>query len=340
MRRRWTGLLAPVVAVACAFGAVGFPSDQVALGTSPAVPPLPAATLAAVRAGIDPASAVAAPSGPVRFPTTDSDLTWRSRQVTVAYRGRHRQYLLIRPAAVTHRVLPMVVELAGAYVTDTREAQRADFAAITGPAVLVYPQDLGPGRRKNWDAGACCGTAAATHLDDAGFIAAVVRRVHATVPHERHAPVYLAGYSNGGKMALRMVCVDPGLFRAVAVYGAVESLVCDGNRPPPMSVLEMVGTADGWTALGPDATPVVQGGFREPSVVEEVGFYVRADRCGPAVTEGRAGPVAEVRWVDCAGGRRAGVAVWNDQDHGWPQEGGRRPSAQQVAWDFFRALGA
>lgn len=327
-----------VVVVCLAAGGV-LAGRELASGSSPPAPPLPAATAAFVRHAVDPV-ATAPPVGRVRFPTTRSGLTWQRRQITLSVGGRRRSSLLLTPAAGVRRRLPIVVELAGAYVTAAEEAARADYAAVTGPAVLVYPQDIGPGREDNWDAGACCGMAAAKHVDDVGFIAAVIRRVRSSVPHEGDAPVYLSGYSNGGKMALRMACTDPGLFRAVAVYGAVESLICHGDRPPPMSVLEMVGTDDPWTALDAASPPVTQRGFPEPTVAQEAGFYVRADHCAHHVAEGSAGPVTELRWVDCAGARQVGVAVWNDQNHGWPQKDGSEPSAQQVAWDFFRSLGA
>jgi poly(3-hydroxybutyrate) depolymerase len=83
----------------------------------------------------------------------------------------------------------------------------------------------------------------------------------------------------------------------------------------------------------------VEAGFVEPSVVAAVGYYVRADHCGTTTKVAVAGSVTETIWA-CPGGLQVGIAVYQGQDHAWPQSDGATPSAQQVLWDFLAAHGA
>jgi polyhydroxybutyrate depolymerase len=58
--------------------------------------------------------------------------------------------------------------------------------------------------------------------------------------------IYLAGYSNGSFMALRMICADAGLFAAAALLasGMPDGLGADCHPARPIAVLMINGTAD------------------------------------------------------------------------------------------------
>lgn len=337
-RRR--ALLAAFVPL-CALAAV-LAGWQAARGQLPSRP-ISSRKAAAIRHGVDRAAGRRTDRGPVavrhRLPVTEAHHVWRYRQVPLRYDGRARRYLVITPLGV-HRRLPVLVELQGCCGEDVAEAHRSAFQRIAAPpAVLVYPQASGPGHEQHWDAGHCCGPAAADHVDDVGFIAAVIARVQRSVPEAAPGKVFLAGYSNGAKMAFRLACTHPGLFAAVAVYAGVGTTTCHRNRPPPLPLLASVGTADAEVRLGPAGAPIVQDGHRQPSVVQEVGFYLRSDACHsrPVVTV--AGSLTETLW-SCAHGRRVALGVYQGQGHAWVQEHGRTPSVEQVLWDFLAAFGA
>jgi polyhydroxybutyrate depolymerase len=348
-RRHWTIVLG--VVTVCLLAAAVLTTRQVTAEHDAVRKPVSAARLARIRDSAARAVAAAAPGTPgagspgagskaastagLTIRGTRTRVAMRSRNVTIDVGGLTRSYLLYSPARDPYgRTLPVLVELSGSAVSNAMEAARADFQQITGPAVVVYPQDY----QLNWDAGACCGVAAAKQINDVAFVAAVISQVEDTVPHASKGPVYLAGYSNGGKMALRVACADPSLVAAVAVYGAVESLDCAG--PPAASLLELAGTADPELTVGPSGTPTEQNGFTEPTVTAEVESYLAADHCSAASRSVTVGSVSETRWSDCPDGRQDGLVLFSGQTHTWPETTATTPSAQQVMWDYFVSLGA
>jgi polyhydroxybutyrate depolymerase len=289
-------------------------------------------TTAAPSTTVAPAPTTTSTTVPLSIPTTNSTVKWTSQTVKLAYGGLSRSYLLIRPATTSTSPLPVVVELSGSVVSASYEAGRNNFRQVAGPAILVYPQTV----EENWDAGACCGHPATDHLDDSGFIATVVRQVLADQPDATHGPVYLSGYSNGAKMAMVFACDHPDLVKAIAIFGATRTAPCAG--PPPVSILEMVGTAD--SEISMSGPPVVQNGFTEPTVSQVISSYLSVDGCQATRSTATAGAVGETLWSYCAGGRAVGVALFKGMNHDWPGGSGPTPSGQQVMWDFFALFGA
>ena len=305
--------------IAYAAGRAAAPSTPTSTST-PAPAPATAAPAAASSAGLS-------------IPTTASKVRWVEHKVILTYQGLTRGYLLFRPAQVSATPLPVVVELAGCCVNAGVEANRANFRAVAGPAILVYPEYY----KENWNAGACCGPPATAGIDDVGFVTTVIDRVKADQPDASQGPVYLAGYSNGGKLAMELACREPTVFSAVAVYGATRTSNCNG--PPPESVLVMAGTADPEVAIGP-GPPVVQNGYTEPTVNQLVTSYLTADGCTNSRQTVTAGTALMGRWADCSAGRQVGEVLYRGQTHNWPETSGASPSGQQVMWDFFVDMGA
>lgn len=258
-------------------------------------------------------------------------VAWVEQSHSLSYGGRTRSYIVFRPAGAADTDLPVVVALAGCCESAQYEASRMDFRELGHPAILVYPQYIDG----HWDAGACCGSAASDGIDDVGFIDAVINQVKAVQPGASPGPVYLAGYSNGGKMALRLACTHPARFAAVAVFGATETWPCTG--PPALSVLEMAGTSDPEVAL--TGKPVVQDGYTEPTVAAVVSSFRTADGCSPSSSTTISGSLSEHRW-SCAAGRRVALAVYQGVTHTWPQATATTPSGQNVMWTFFTSVGA
>lgn len=304
-------------------------------GTAPTRAAAPSRSSSPTTARPTPTTVPRAASGPppLVIGTTTSNVNWVQVTVHLTYGGLVRDYLMIRPSSVSSQPVPVLLALEGSAVNPTYEATRMAFTQVASPAIIVFPDPY----QGYWDAGACCGQSAADHVDDVGFIAAVIADVQATQPDARPGPVYMAGYSNGGKMAMMFTCQRPTLVQAVSVYGATRTSDCGG--PPPASVLEVVGTADGETAIGP-GHPVTQNGYTEPTVSQIVSSYMVADGCSQDHRAGMAGSVGETLWDQCAAGRQVGVAIYNGYNHGWPETSGATPSAQQVMWDYFVGLGA
>jgi polyhydroxybutyrate depolymerase len=257
---------------------------------------------------------------------------WTSTTVPITVGGLARSYLLIRPQTTSTTPLPVLMELQGCCTTPTVEAQRSSFIDVTGPAILIYPA----GYQQSWNAGFCCRQAQADDVDDVAFLTSVVNQVLTDQPDAATGQVYLAGYSNGGRMALRMACAAPQLFTAVASYGAVNAAPCPD--PAPVSLLEAAGTADPELTLGPGGAPRSVNGYTEPTVQEQVDQYRRADSCGTNPATRTQGNLISTTWTGCRSGNTVQLSLYQGGNHGWPQAGGGTPSAAQVMWSFFQTV--
>lgn len=94
------------------------------------------------------------------------------------------------------------------------QADRAGFLA-------VYPDGGG-----SWNAGLCCGAAMRADRDDVAWLARVVQAVKLWYRLQR---VYVAGYSNGGMMAERLVADRPWLATRIAVAAGAPEMLTPGR---------------------------------------------------------------------------------------------------------------
>ncbi len=248
--------------------------------------------------------------------------------------GLRRAYLLLRPVGSTQR-LPLVVLLHGRGLTPTAMVTLSGLSPLVadGRAILAVPAGLD----RSWNAGAdCCGTAGRSRPDDPAFVRSVVTAVLYGEPVDAHR-VFLVGYSNGGKLALRMACEDPSAFAGVATYGAVPLVPCARGRP--VSVLLAAGTAD--QVLPYDGALLA----RPPlmSMAAAVTLWRERDGCPvrPATTR-RVGPVEIMIWHECRDRAAVAAVTYHDAPHSWPAPP-RVPaaaSAATVIWNFFAGLPA
>src|SRR4051812_21652933 len=152
-----------------------------------------------------------------------------SATIATPYGGQVRTvnvYVAARVPAETP--VPLLIVLHGLYNDPgTAEADSGlDRVADTQDVALAYPE----GFQGSWNAGNCCGTAHAQRIDDVGFLVHVIHLVQELRPIDLDR-VYLAGFSNGGMMALKAGCDRPHIFAgAVSVAGSLQAS-CPGRRP-------------------------------------------------------------------------------------------------------------
>ncbi len=117
----------------------------------------------------------------------------------------------------------------------------ADAATSTGFDALAdrdgvyvaYPV----GVRRSFNAGLCCGVAAALEVDDVAFLRDLVADLRA----RGVGRVSVVGFSNGGMMAYRFACAAPSLVDTVGVMsGTLEVPRCAG----PVRALHLHGDRD------------------------------------------------------------------------------------------------
>jgi poly(3-hydroxybutyrate) depolymerase len=149
--------------------------------------------------------------------------------IATAYAGQVRTFnFYVAPRVPTRAPVPLLIVLHGLYLDPaTAEASSGlDGVADSQDVALAYPS----GVQGSWNAGACCGDSHAQRVDDVGFLVQIVQLVAQIRPIDLDR-VYLAGFSNGGMMALKAACDRPDVFAAaVSVSGTLQA-PCIGRRP-------------------------------------------------------------------------------------------------------------
>ncbi|TVT38053.1 hypothetical protein FNH05_24640 [Amycolatopsis rhizosphaerae] len=308
LRRFWPLLGVLVFAVGCA-GPVTTGRVRPVAGSSPSG--APAAT--AVTGRETPATAV-------------------YRELTVS--GMSRGYWAIGPAT-RKPGLPLLVVLHGRGTTAQQESVRSGFLgyARRGLADLVYPVGVG----ESWNAGGgCCGRAGKQDVPDLAFLTEAVRDAAKYFESDSRR-IYLVGYSNGAKLAFAEVCAQPGIFAAMATYGAVPLTGCAAAKPLP--ALLGAGSED----------PLVRTEHNAPSAAaalrDAVAHWRAVNGCdGPGATTAR-GPLELTGWTGCRTGADVTAALWTGLTHRWPAAApatapfttavGPEAAAATVMWDFL-----
>jgi polyhydroxybutyrate depolymerase len=142
---------------------------------------------------------------------------------------------------------------------------RMDQAADRDGYIAVYPNGSSgfQGRFLTWNAGNCCGPAAALQIDDVGFALAVLDDVAARASVDR-ARVYAAGLSNGSMMAYRLAAEASERIAAVAGVAGTMSLASFApKRPVPVMHIHSM----------QDHIARYEGGFGPPSTIADTRMF-------------------------------------------------------------------
>ncbi len=265
-----------------------------------------------------------------------------------------REYILKKPKGNSVELKPLVVVLHG--YTDTprqiefytgwsRLADQDDF-------FVVYPKGTqDPNVKKlSWNAGSCCNPAVATTTPDVEFLAQLIEQVSNDLPIDT-SKVYLTGFSNGGKMAMRLAAERPELVAAVGTMGSAGGGSVNFDQPDfmiapsaPVNVVLLHGELD-------DVVPI-DGGYNQArdarfiSLTETSRLWAEVNGCddldNPRVvldTHLQQHLSYECRQADLEVHRLKTVGhIWS----GWIIDTLKRPwapqvDATQVLWEFFNA---
>jgi polyhydroxybutyrate depolymerase len=187
-----------------------------------------------------------------------------------------------------------------------------------GHAIVVYPE----GHDLSWNAGSCCGPAQAARMDDVSFLRALVHHVVATEPGADPHTVLLVGYSNGGRMAFRLACADPGAFSAVTAVEAAPVWSCP-SLDSPVSLLSIIATGD----------PIVS----KPALDDAMRAWSSLDGCRPVPSTVVTRGMTVRRWTGCRGGSMVQQVILPGGTHAWPDGRNGLPSATDLTSAFFGA---
>lgn len=248
--------------------------------------------------------------------------------------GVTRTYIVHVPPRVSEgRPLPVVLAFHGGGGTASGFKAYAGLDALADREgfVVVYPNGTGRlGRRLlTWNAGGCCGYAAAQSVDDVGVALAALRDVARNVSIDP-ARVYATGHSNGAMMAYRLAIDAAERVAAIApVAGAMQAASFPPARPVPVLHIHSVDDPRALYAggLGPPF-PGTQSRITHRAVEPELGRWINHDRCRAEprtveqrTTPSRGGPdhtATLLVWAPCAGGTEVQLWRLTGAGHGWP----------------------
>jgi polyhydroxybutyrate depolymerase len=247
-----------------------------------------------------------------------------AKTYTLTAGGLRRSYVVIAPVKPPPPSAPIIVFLSGIGASVASEVSRDDLVPYVSSdqAELVYPV----GYDKSWNAITCCGEAATKNVNDEAFMSALVPKVDPG----RARRVYLVGFSNGGRLAYRIVCTTPGLFDEYAVVKAGPPPGCDVRKP--VTILQVASVND------PDVpyAPGNHGLANEPLPMTTLVSDLRTlEKCPARSTALRSGQMTLTTWSGCESGTRLGFAVWPTGSHNFPRPPDTNPAAAQAIWSFF-----
>ncbi|KOU16726.1 hypothetical protein ADK52_33380 [Streptomyces sp. WM6372] len=234
--------------------------------------------------------------------------------------GGTREYLMHRPAAADGGPRPLVIAFhgRGADAENLRKQSGLDRAADARGMLLVYPEALG----KAWGAGTAPTDRRPDPDADVRFTEALVAELVRTGRADPHR-VYVAGFSNGGSMALRMAAQRPGLVAgAASVSGELPTGAAAVKPTGPVPVLIVYGAEDPVRPLAglPSPGPAAPG--EEPITAT---MSARASAEAFAAAGGAGGPVEEgkpgydcVTWPAGPAGAAVRLLVMQGAGHTWP----------------------
>jgi polyhydroxybutyrate depolymerase len=272
---------------------------------------------------------------------------------TVRVNGIERSYLVhVPPQYVKDSPTPVVLAFHGGganarnMVAFSGLNQKADQSGF----IVVYPDGSGRLERMlTFNAGNCCGQAAASNVDDVAFVRQVLDDLEGIANVDRRR-VFATGMSNGAMMAYRLASEMSDRIAAIApVSGPMGTKHCRPGRA--VSVMHFHGDADefapysGGKGRGPSGTDFY-------SVDHSISTWVAANGCNksPRVTqlpdrEKDGTTVKQVRYESGTEGAEVVLVIIKGGGHTWP---GNEPrmrslgvstrdiSANDMMWDFFQ----
>jgi polyhydroxybutyrate depolymerase len=233
-----------------------------------------------------------------------------------------RSWEVVAPTATLPKSAPIVVVLSGIAATASEEITRDRMVPYVDAdkMELVYPVAI----RESWNAIGCCGAAAQLKINDLAFLKALVPKVDPG--HIR--PIYFVGYSNGGRMAYRLECTDPGLFNGMVAVKADPMPGCVVTQP--QNVLVISALDDPWVPYKPG-----EKGKETPPATVQIARLQADLGCPAKSVAAKHGDMTITSWSSCTDDKRLAWAVYTVGGHNFPPPTAHSPSGSQIIWSFL-----
>jgi polyhydroxybutyrate depolymerase len=265
------------------------------------------------------------------LPASAGPVGGASATIATTYAGQVRSFnYYVAPRVPTRTPVPLLIVLHGLYLDPaTAEASSGmDGIADSEDVALAYPS----GVNGSWNAGKCCGDSHAQRVDDVGFLIHVVHLVAQLRPIDLDR-VYLAGFSNGGMMALKAVCDRPDVFAAAVSMSGTLQTPCAGRRP--VNALMLHGLRDTTIPYSGERHSEFLGGPITP-VPTAVARLAARSRCVDNVHQ-RTRRYQRTLFVGCSERTSVELITAPALGHRWPDMAHDGIDGGAIAWSFLRA---
>jgi len=286
-----------------------------------------------------------------------------NHNLSLHFGDRTRRFIVHMPPQVREgRPLPVVLTFHGGGGTarGTQEYFGTDPVADREGFIVVYPEGTGvlPRRLHTWNAGTCCGYARDHHVDDVGFVRALLDDLARRTPIDERR-IYATGLSNGGMMSYRLAAELGDRIAAIApIAGGMVVDSIQSPRPIPIMHIHSVDDPRALYAGGVSSFPFTNIRVLHPVMDSVIARWARFDGCPAApvvgaTIHGRAGSpsaahtATPMRYAPCAGGSELVLWKLTGAGHVWPGAGVQRwqkyvgPAtdvigADTLMWRFFQ----
>jgi poly(3-hydroxybutyrate) depolymerase/peptidoglycan/LPS O-acetylase OafA/YrhL len=249
--------------------------------------------------------------------------TINTATASIEVSGMSRSYTTYTPAKTTLAAgAPIIVALSGLNAEPYQEVARDGLLpyAAAGNAEVVYPLAY----RESWNAIGCCSWAHLDSINDLGFIKALVKQIDPG--HTR--PVYVMGYSNGGRLAYALACTDPLLFDGYAIVKADPPTWCQVSAD--VKILQVASTDDTDVPYKPG-----EKGTETPAETVQMARLRKEEACKSKIISSAQGNMTLTTWTDCLPGGTVSLALYTAGVHSYPRGPVSSPSAAGVVWAWL-----
>jgi polyhydroxybutyrate depolymerase len=231
-----------------------------------------------------------------------------------------RQYEVITSSGLSDSS-PIILVLSGAAATTSYEITRDQFLPYAGAddAELVYPVAI----KESWNAIGCCDDAAKMNVNDVGFVKALVAKLDPG--HAR--PIYVVGYSNGGRLAYRLACTDPTLFDGMAAVKADPMPGCVVTKP--MNIIVFSSLDDKYVPYKPG-----EKGKETPPATVQIATLQKDMGCSSKPTVVKPTGMTLSTW-SCEDGKTLQWALYPTGGHDFPESPKDGTGASQLIWSLI-----
>ena len=216
-------------------------------------------------------------------PATSSGLPPGELTRTLTHENRERNYILYVPPTINwDEPVPVVFAFHGGLGNAQNIMRTSGLNEVADQNGFLVGYANGTGRLSHerlliWNGGNCCAYAQESHVDDVGFVRAIVADMQSLADIDERR-IYATGMSNGGILSHRLACEVSDVFAAVApVAGTLNFPECQPE--PPISVIEFHGTDDNHLPYEGGVGSESLVGVDFVSVQESMQFWLMANGC-------------------------------------------------------------